>query len=225
VVSSESGWRGLLALLTETERGELSALGHERSFARGATLFNAGDPSDWVLVILEGRVKVSTSSAGGKEVVLAIREPGELLGELSAVDGHPRSGSASAIDATRVLTITAPDLRTFLESHPRVSFLLLETVVGRLRDSDRRRVEFTALDSVGRVALRLVELADRFGTATPSGIRVDLSISHDELAGWTGLSREAVGKAMQVLRSRGWIRTARRSVEVVDVEALRSRAS
>jgi CRP-like cAMP-binding protein len=83
-----------------------------------------------------------------------------------------------------------------------------------------------ALDSIGRVACQVVELAERYGTVAEDGaILVDLPLTQHELAGMTGSSREAVGKALQLFRRRGWILTARRSITVVDVEALRSRAT
>jgi CRP-like cAMP-binding protein len=96
----------------------------------------------------------------------------------------------------------------------------------RLRDADRKRIEFGAQDSTGRVAARLVELAERFGTGSSDGeIKIALPLSQDELAGWVGSSREAVSKALGVLRSAGWIRTSRMSVVVLDLPALRRRAA
>jgi len=113
-----------------------------------------------------------------------------------------------------------------LAGHPDASLSLLASVGARLRDSDRRRVEFVALDSIGRVARRLVELAEQFGVADADGaLRIDVPITQDDLAGWTGSSREAVGKALHALRGRAWITTARRCITVVDLEGLRSRAT
>jgi CRP-like cAMP-binding protein len=104
--------------------------------------------------------------------------------------------------------------------------VFLKSLSGRLRDADRRRVEFIALDSVGRVATQVVELAEQYGVSLPDGTTlVDLPLSQDELAGLTGASREAVGKALHLFRSRGWIRTARRCITVSDLDGLRSRAT
>jgi CRP-like cAMP-binding protein len=100
----------------------------------------------------------------------------------------------------------------------------MRTLTGRLRDADRKRVEFGSYDAVSRVALRLVELADRFGEPTADGILVTLPFTQDELAGWVGASREAVVKALRALRRTGCVRTQRRSVVVCDLPALRRRA-
>jgi CRP-like cAMP-binding protein len=112
----------------------------------------------------------------------------------------------------------------FIETHPRVAIVLLQMLSRRLRDADRKRIEFAAYDSVGRVARRLVELADRFGESSEDGLRITLPLSQQELAAWVGASREAVSKALHTLRARKWVETARRGVTVLDLEALRRRA-
>jgi CRP-like cAMP-binding protein len=94
----------------------------------------------------------------------------------------------------------------------------------RLRDADEKRIEFSAYDSVGRVARRLVEMAARFGDPQDQGLRITLPLSQEELAGWTGSSREAVSKALQSLRSKGLIETERRAVTILDLPRLASRA-
>ena len=102
---------------------------------------------------------------------------------------------------------------------------LLRLVTSRLRDADRKRVEFGAFDIAARVAGRLVELADRFGEPVPDGVRIPVPLSQDELAGWVGASREAVAKALRVLRDRGLLTTGRRTMTVLDLDGLRRRAS
>jgi len=163
-------------------------------------------------------------SEDGKEVVLAIRGPGDLVGELSAIDGEPRSATATALEPVDVLVLAAGDFRAFLERNPRVALLLVAMLARRLRDADRKRVEFTAQDSTGRVAARVVELSERFGDEVEQGLRIDLPISQEELAGWTGCSRDSVVKALHAMRELGWIETERRRITVLDVEALRRRA-
>jgi CRP-like cAMP-binding protein len=223
VTGSDAGW---FALLPARERAAFHDRGVDRRYQPGATLFHEGDLSEFVVVVLKGRVKVSVATPNGKEVVLAVRTPGEVLGEVSALDASPRSATATAIDAVEARVVAGEEFRQFLAGSPPAALALLVSVCRRLRTSDQRRVEFVALDSTGRVAGRLVELADQFGVPSPDGgIRIDVPITQEELAGWTGSSREAVGKALQTLRRRGWILTGRRRIIVADLEALRSRAS
>jgi CRP-like cAMP-binding protein len=214
-----------LASLSTEERDALRGRAVVRSFPRGTALFHERQDADRVLVLLHGCVKLSSLSDGGKEVVLAIRGPGDLLGELGAIDGEPRSASATALEPVEAMSVSAGDFRSFMEKHPRVALIVLRMLSRRLRDADRKRVEFAAEDSMTRVAARIVELSERFGDEVSNGLEIDLPISQEELAGWTGCSRDSVVKALQAMRGLGWIETERRRIVVRDVEALRRRVA
>ena len=175
-------------------------------------------------MVRSGRAKVSVDTAGGTEVVLAVRGPGALLGELAAIDREPRSATVTAIDPIVALAVPLPAFEAYLQSHGRVAVLLMRSLTAKLRDADRKRIEFGAHDTTGRVAARLVEMAERFGQGAEDGVKIGLPFTQDELAGWTGASREAVSKALGVLRSAGEIRTGRMSVVVKDLDALRRRS-
>jgi CRP-like cAMP-binding protein len=210
--------------LTPDEAAALGRVARRREFRRGAVICREADRSDWVVILRSGRVKVSVDTANGTEVVLAVRGPGALLGELSALDREPRSATLTAIEPVTAMSIPVGDFEAFLQSHGRVALLLMRTLTGRLRDADRKRIEFGAHDTTGRVAARLVEMAERFGQRTEDGVKIALPFTQDELAGWTGASREAVSKALGVLRKEGSIRTSRMSVVVRDLPALRRRS-
>ncbi|HJR46229.1 MAG TPA: Crp/Fnr family transcriptional regulator [Actinomycetota bacterium] len=197
--------------------------GIRRRYPRGTTLLNKGDRSERIVVVVSGRAKVSYLTDGGREVLLAIRGPGDLLGELAALDGEAFSATVTALEDVEAFSMTVDEFRAVLEEEPGVALTLFKSLSRKLRDADRKRVEFAAFDSLGRVTSRLVELAEDFGEHTPEGIRIALSLTQDELAGWTGASREAVAKALQTLRSRDLIETHRRGVTVKDLDALRAR--
>jgi len=211
---------GFLDELDPAERSDLEALGTVRRYPRGDVLFHEGDDAGAVVVLLDGRVKAAVNR-DSREVILAFPGPGELLGELSAVDGRPRSGTVRAVDDVEALVIPGSAFRAFLERRPRVALVLLRSVTARLRASDRQRVDYAVNDVVVRVAVRLVELCDRFGAERDGHVDTGLAISQDELAAWAGASREAVAKAMGILRSLGWVQTERRRVVVLDLAALR----
>ncbi|HZM83637.1 MAG TPA: Crp/Fnr family transcriptional regulator [Candidatus Limnocylindrales bacterium] len=214
------------ALLTQRERDEFKNRSRPRRWRRGEVLFPEGGESEWVAVVQTGRVKASSHTAAGSEVLLAVRGPGALLGEFSAIDKGPRSATLQALEPVTALVMTTPDFEGYLSGHGRIAYLLMRMLSQKLRDADRKRIEFGAQDTTGRVAARLVELAERFGVpGAPGEIRIELRLSQDELAGWVGSSREAVSKALGVLRSSGWIRTSRLSVVVLNLQALRDRAA
>lgn len=213
-----------LSKLTDDEARAFEERGTTRKFARGGTIFAEDDRSDRVALITQGRVKISYHTAEGREVLLSVRGPSDLLGEMSVLDGLPRSATAVALDPVDALILSGEDFREFLRANPRVALLLLEMLSLRLREADAKRIEFGAFDTVGRVAQRLVELSARFGETTERGVRITLPLSQQELAAWTGASREAVSKALHSLRQRGLIETHRRGITVLDPEGLMRRA-
>lgn len=216
---------GFAGALSETDLASLRAAGRRRRYPAGTTLLLEGDRSTGVILVEAGRVKISSFTEDGREIVLAVRVAGDLLGELSVIDGEPLSATASALDDVEATVVPAEAFLAYLASHSGATLTLLEIVSRRLRDADRKRIEFGAYDSVGRVARRLLELAERFGEdAGDDGVRIALPLSQEEIAGWTGSSREAVSKALRILRERGIIDTGRRVITVTDMDGLRKRS-
>lgn len=209
--------------LDPADRDALVERGRRRRWPAGASLFLEGDQSGTVVFVVSGRVKVFSLTEQGEEILLAVRGPGALLGEVSAVDGGPRSASVAALEPVTAIVLTADAFLDYLRTHAAAATVLLQMVTSRLRDADRKRVEFAAYDIASRVARRLVELAERFGEPDENGVRITVALSQDELAGWVGASREAVAKALRVLRDRGLVSTGRRTMTVLDLPGLRRR--
>ena len=214
-----------LDLLDLVAKDALLALGTQRRFARGAMLMYEGEPGERVMILLQGRVKVTRVEPGGHETLLSIRDPADIVGELSLVAGQPRVASVTALEPVLALVVAAGSFRTYLERTPRVAVVLLEVVMRRFQDTTVKRSQFAASDTIGRLAARLVELCDRYGSAGEDGIEIDLPLSQDELAAWAGASRAGVAKALQTLRELSWIETHRRRIIVRDLDALRARAA
>ena len=154
-------------------------------------------------------MKIVSPSRAGREVIVAIRGVGELLGEMAAIDGEPTVTTLEPIEA---LLVPGSAFAALLERRPRVALVILRMVAGRLRYADANQADFGTHDVVGRVAHRLVELCERFGTGDPGRIEVELPFSQEELAACTGASREAVSKALHLLRSLKFLETGRRHV-------------
>jgi CRP/FNR family transcriptional regulator, cyclic AMP receptor protein len=222
--ATEGSW-SLLDLLEEEDRRELEARAGRRQFTTGSTLTHEGAPGSEVFVVLSGRVKVTVTTPEGREIVLQFCGPGELIGEFSVIDRGSRSGTAEALEPVEALAISAAEFRALIDKRPGFAVALLRNLVRRFRDSDRMRVEFAAAQTLGRVAARLIELVDRHGEPFDGGIAITLPLSQEELAGWTGSSREAVAKALHTLRDLGCIRTERRRIIVLDHEELRRQAA
>jgi CRP-like cAMP-binding protein len=214
-----------LAELPPAAADELRSLGARRRYPAGAVLFLAGDTAHEALILRSGVVKVSVGSADGKEIVLEVFEAGVLLGELSVIDGKPRSATVTALTPVEVMAVAAGSFNEFLDRHPKVLRRLLIDVIGRLRSRVRHQLEFGAGDALGRVCARLADLADRYGEPQDDVVVVHSPLNQSELAGWTGLSREAVVKALRALRQLDWIEVSGRTFTVHDLDRLRGRAT
>ncbi|ONI81199.1 hypothetical protein ALI144C_21930 [Actinosynnema sp. ALI-1.44] len=192
--------------------------GTQRRWSTGQVLIRESDASDHVVLLVSGRVKVSVTAPSGRQVMMAIRGPGELLGEVSAIDGGERSATVTALSDVRGVSLTGPEFHRFMLDAPAVTVELLKMVVGRLRESTRRRLENGAYDVPARTARLLVDYARDYGEPVPDGLTVKLRQS--ELAEAAGASREAVAKALKVFREAGAVRTNRCSFDVLEIDLL-----
>jgi CRP/FNR family transcriptional regulator, cyclic AMP receptor protein len=204
---------GFAGGLSDADRAALSAAGRPRVYSRNTHVFREGEPSDFVVVIVEGRVKVLVTSADGVESVLGIRGPGALVGELAAFDGRPRVASAVALDSLAVRLLSAEEFRAFVADHADAALALIAMLIGRLREGDRRRAEFGSYDATSRVAHLLGDLAAE---------QLDVRLSQQEIAGLVGASRESVARALGSLRARGLVATGRGTITVLDPAGLRA---
>ena len=205
--------------LAPSDTAALAARGRPRQFARGQPLMYEGQVSSDVFVLRRGRVKVFVMAAG-RETVLAFRGPGDVIGEQSGLDDGPRSASVIAVEPVEAVVVSGAAFRAFLDETPGAALAIARELSMRLRDADAKRAEFGSLNSIGRVAGRLLELA---GSGEEEGaLTVSIPLSHEELAGWVGASVPSVDRALATMRSLGWIETRRRQIRILDADAVRS---
>jgi len=214
-----------VALLSDDDRAALLKLGGRRRFARGEHLMHQGEPGDRILVLLEGHVKASYVDSHGREMVLSFRGPGDVLGELTFSHAEPRSSNVTAIGPVEARAVAASDFRGYLQQRPTAALTLIDVISRRLRDANSKRAQFGDLDTVGRIAARLLELCERYGDRTESGVRIMLPLTQEDLGSWTASSRAGVASALRTMRELGWIATERRHITVFDLDALAQRAA
>lgn len=215
---------GLLDLLSADERDDLVGRGRPRRFPAHSIIFFEGDAAHDVVVVRAGDVKVATT-IGGREVVLDVAGPGDVVGELGVIDGTERSAMAVALTDVDAVVVSAAAFHAFLEERPAVVPKVLRSVTRRLRETSRRQAEYGALDAVGRVCRRLVELIDRYGRSDGDTTVIASPLTQGDIAAWAGLSREAVVRVLHDLRGLGWVRTSAKSIVVIDTHSVRLRAS
>jgi CRP/FNR family transcriptional regulator, cyclic AMP receptor protein len=213
-----------LALLSESDRAALLAMGRPRRFDRDEHLMHQEEPGDLVLILSQGHVKATFVEPQGKEIVLSFHGPGDVLGELSFVRAEPRSSGVVAIEPVEAQALSATDFRAFLAERPSAALALFDAIGRRFRDANRTQVQFGASDTTGRIAARLVELCEHHGQQAPEGIEIRLPVTQQDLGGWTGASRAGVASALRTMRDLRWIKTERKRITVLDLDSLLARA-
>jgi len=213
----------LFTALDEETAQSLRASMDPVRIAKGSILFSEGDVGEHLYVILEGKLKLGTSSGDGRENLLSILGPGEMFGELSLFDPGPRTSTATAVTDCRLLSLGHKQAIPWITAHPQVSLELLARMAQRLRRTNEAVGDLVFSDVPGRVAKALIDLGGRFGKTTDEGLLVNHDLTQEELAQLVGASRETVNKALADFAGRGWLRLDGRSVVINDVERLSKR--
>lgn len=214
----------LFERMSPEEREELRGMMSQTTLRRGEVLFNEGDSGDRLYILLTGKVKLGHTSVDGRENLLAVLGPGEVVGELTLFDPGPRSTTATAVATTELLALEHNQLMGFIDSHPTLAKDMLRALAVRLRRTNIALADLVFSDVPGRVAKALLDLAERFGAPTEDGIHVPHDLTQEELAQLVGASRETINKSLAEFVSRGWIRLEGRAVTLIDVERLKHRA-
>ncbi len=191
---------------------------------KGQTLFQEGQTGDRLYLVKSGKVKLSHASGDGRESVFMVLGPGDMFGELSLFDPGPRTSTAIAVTDSEILGLGHSDLKPWLQDRPEVAQALLQALAHRLRRTSETMSDLVFADVPGRVAKALLELGEKFGSKSGTGLSVHHDLTQEELAQLVGASRETVNKALADFASRGWIRLETRSVELLDLARLSKRA-
>jgi CRP/FNR family cyclic AMP-dependent transcriptional regulator len=195
-----------------------------RTFERGSFLFREGDPGSHLYVVVRGQAKIGHVGEGGGEVVFAIAGPGEVFGEMSLFDEEgERTADAQAMEPTECLVIAKAPLLQFLTAQPRLLLRIISSLSAYIKRKDAAMGDVAFLDIPGRVATKLVELADTKGRPTADGISIDLTLNQRTLAAMVGATRENVNRALRSFSDLGYIRLDRGSITVVNRDQLRRR--
>ncbi|MEU9889410.1 Crp/Fnr family transcriptional regulator [Sphaerisporangium sp. NPDC051011] len=212
---------GLAAIVSEETWRSLVSAGVPKIHDPGSVILYQGDPPTHVLLLLAGRVRVSRVAADGTVLILAVRGPGELLGEIAVLGDDDRSATVTAIDRCHTRLIPADRFVALVRSLA-LEGELLSLAMKRIRESESLRAELAALPAGPRIVHALMRLwVPESGTQAS----VDVGLDQAELGQATGLSRSTVAAELARLREQGLIVTARRRIVVTDVNALRKLAA
>jgi len=198
----------------------LSRYARLQKFAKGDVIVQKGAAGSGMMAVVDGRVKISTVSPEGKEVILDFINPGEVFGEIALLDSRERTADAIAMEACQVMVLERRDFLPFLERHPHTCIKLLSVLCGRLRHTNQLIEDSLFLNVEARFAKRLLGFARQYGESRPEGILIQLKLSQQEIAALIGVTRESVNKQLSAWQELGWVKVGRGSILVTDIEAL-----
>uniref|UniRef100_A0A7C2PA14 Crp/Fnr family transcriptional regulator n=1 Tax=Schlesneria paludicola TaxID=360056 RepID=A0A7C2PA14_9PLAN len=185
-----------------------------RSFPKGSQVYLPSDSAEGVLLLAEGRIRLSSYTPDGKQAVLGFIEPGELFGELALFDPRQREENAEAILKSQVIWIPADDLQIVMERVPALAFGVTRLIGFRRRRVERRLKSLLFRSSRDRILALLCELAEQYGRQESGGVLIALPLSHQDLANIIGSTRETVTVLLGELQLEGLLQVGRKRILV-----------
>ena len=194
----------LFSMLTAEQAQSIADAVVKRRFRRGELVVEQGRKSNALFILLNGRARVLTSDTRGREVILAVLEAGDYVGEMSLIDNEPHSATVRAEIQTDMLVLQRSDFARCLPENSTLSYAILRGLVRRLRNADRQIESLALLDVYGRVARTLLDMAE----TDAEGVQIIRhKVSRQDMAKVVGASREMVSRVMKDLEERGVIET------------------
>ncbi|MEV5340314.1 Crp/Fnr family transcriptional regulator [Streptomyces sp. NPDC052676] len=209
-------------LLDAPARTALRTAGRMTTYSAREHLVVQEDLTDHLVVVGRGWVKVTSVSAVGYEAVLALRGPGDLIGEQAGLDGGPRSATVTALTPVRALVISSGAFRAAARDHGVITRAVHQILSARLREADRQRTSAGADPLAARLAGLLLDLAATHGRRHASdAVEIALPLSQDDFAGLVLGSRRTVSRILEQWRTDGWVTTGRNRLILHNPDALK----
>lgn len=213
----------LFSDFSEEELEKLLAISKEKTYPKDSIIFQRDEIGNFFFLICSGKVKVIIETEEGKEGILSILYPKEFFGEMSLLDGEPRSASIVALEETSVILINRDDFLNLLYKHPEIALKILKTLSLRLRKANRQIETLMFLDAPGRIARTLIDIAEEKGKKVENGICIDLEFTRQELGNLIGVSRETTIRVLKGFEEEGILSIERNHIIIKDMEKLKKR--
>jgi CRP/FNR family transcriptional regulator, cyclic AMP receptor protein len=210
----------LLGKLSPSEIDALLRYSRVERYPMGEEIFAKGSPGNSMMIVVRGRVRISSISLTGKEIVLNIITAGQIVGEIATLDGGERSGDAVAMTDCELLVLNRRDFMPFLENRADICLMLIKILCQRLRHTSEQVEDLLFRHLEGRIAKALLQLSERTGRPEVEGRLLELHLSQSELGNIVGSSRESVNKQLQAWQRAGFIDLAKGSIIIRDPAAL-----
>ena len=186
---------------------------------RGATICSKGDPGNSLFAVISGTVKISISSADGRNAILNLIGPGEIFGEVAVLDGQARTADATANTNCEIFVIDRREFLPFVRSQPALAMKFIELLCTRLRWTSDQVEQVILQNLPGRLASALIRLTEKHKPA-PGGRTI--AITQQEISEMVGMTRESINKQLRVWAARKWVRLEHGAIVVLEAEPLQA---
>ncbi len=191
-----------------------------REFPRNSTIFLPSDVADGVFLLGQGRVRICSNTADGKQAIMAFIDPGEVFGELSLIQGGEREERAEAAVDSTVILLPGNELRQLLEESASLSLGVTKLIGLRRKRIERRLRNLLFRSNRDRLGHLLLELTEQYGKNGDDGVILDIKLSHQELASIIGVTRETVTTLLGEMQLEGLLQISRQKVVIRNLQRL-----
>src|ERR1700761_550968 len=188
---------------------------------RGAPIFSKGDPGTSLFAVISGTVKISISSVDGRNAILNLIGAGEIFGEMSILDGQPRSADATANAGCEIFAIDRREFLPFMRNQPELAMKFIELLCARLRSTSDQVEQVILQNLPGRLAGALIRLSEK-EKVSPAGRAI--AITQQEISEMVGMTRESINKQLRIWAARAWVRLEHGAIVVLDTAPLQALA-
>lgn len=213
----------LFSHLDNDDFQQLTNICSEKKFERGQTIFYEEDMGTGFYIIVSGQVKIVMLSNDGREHILGLLRERDFFGEMSILDGEPRSATAIALSDIKAITITREDFTKLLRNNPDISIKIMFVLCKRLRRADRHVESLAFLSAPGRVARTILELSDEQGIKDDNKIIINHKMTRQEFANIAGTSRETLTRVLMEFQDEGILDIGKNQIVLVDKKLLKEK--
>ncbi|MFC1508910.1 Crp/Fnr family transcriptional regulator [Candidatus Omnitrophota bacterium] len=211
----------LFSLLDDEELEAIYKQSSTKQYPKNNFIILENDEGDTLYIILKGKVKVTKIFETGDEIILSVLDKGNFFGEMSLLDGKPRSANVVTLEDTTLRVINRHDFENFLEMHPKIALKLLRELTSRLRKADERIGSLAHLNVTGRIADFLIQLANERGESSQEGIVIKSRPRLQDIANTIGTKRETVSRILKQLETKRYIRIIGKDIILLEVDIFR----
>lgn len=206
--------------ITEAQYEAVLRSGHRRTIGPHGVLFHQGDPATHCYLVNRSRLKLTKLNEQGKEVIIRYIGAGELTAAAAVIKDGVYPVTAASVDETEVVAWDRSAMMRLMHRYPDIAINLLGIVIARIEEVQQRYLEVCTEQVDQRIARALLRLMRSAGVKRPDGILIDIPLSRQNIADYVGTTPYTVSRTLSAWEKKGWIRSGRERIVIMDPHAL-----